>query len=233
MADQTIQAADGSGNFNAYVALPRTGKGPGIVIIQEIFGVNPWLRQIADRAAAHGYVAMAPDLFWRLKPSIQLDPDIEKEFQEGLGYMQRFDQDKAVEDLQATLDALRQNSSCTGKVGTVGYCLGGRLAFMMACRSDADANVSYYGVNIPPLLGEAKNITKPLLMHIAENDKFVPPPAQQQIKDGLKGNSQVTIYTYPGADHGFARNASHSFHKESAELANSRSNEFFRRTLWD
>ena len=233
MADLSIRAADGSGSFNAYVALPRTGKGPGIVVIQEIFGVNPWLRQVADRFAAQGYVAMAPDLFWRLKPGVQLDADIEREFQEGISYMQRFDQDKAIEDLQATLAALRSHPASTGKIGTVGYCLGGRLAFLTACRADADANVSYYGVNIPPLLGEAKNIKKPLLLHIAENDKFVPPAAQQQIKDALKPIATATIYSYPGADHGFARNGSHAFHKESAELANSRTNEFFRRTLWE
>jgi carboxymethylenebutenolidase len=231
MADQSIRATDGSGSFNAYVALPKTRKGPGIVIIQEIFGVNPWLRHVADRAAAAGYVAMAPDLFWRLKPGVQLDADIEKEFQEGVSYMQRFDSDKAVEDLKATVAALRQHPAATGKVGTVGFCLGGRLAFMMACRSNADANIGYYGVNLPALLGEAKSITKPLLLHIAENDKFVPPPAQAQIKDALKGNSHVTIYTYPGADHGFARNGSHSFNKEAAELANSRSADFFRRNL--
>lgn len=231
MADQTIAAADGSGSFNAYVALPKSGKGPGLIIIQEIFGVNPWLRQIADRAAAQGYIAMAPDLFWRLKPGVQLDADIEKEFQEGVSYMQRFDQDKATEDLKATLAALRQHPASTGKVGSVGFCLGGRLAFLMACRSDADANISYYGVGLPSLLPEAKNITKPLLLHIAENDKFVTSSAQAQIKEGLKGNPLATVYTYPGADHGFARNGSHAFHKESAELANSRSAEFFRRNL--
>jgi len=231
MADQSIRATDGTGSFNAYVALPKAGKGPGIIVLQEIFGVNPWLRQIADRAAAIGFVAMAPDLFWRLKPGVQLDADVEKEFQEGVGYMQRFDQDKAIDDVKATLAALRQHPASTGKVGTVGFCLGGRLAFLMACRSDVDASIGYYGVNIPPLLGEAKNIKKPLLLHIAENDKFVPPAAQQQIKDALKPVATATVYSYPGADHGFARNGSHAFNKEAAELANSRSLEFFRRTL--
>jgi len=233
MADQSIRATDGTGSFNAYVALPKAGKGPGIIVLQEIFGVNPWLRQIADRAAAIGFVAMAPDLFWRLKPGVQLDADNEKEFQEGVGYMQRFDQDKAIDDVKAALAALRQHPASTGKVGTVGFCLGGRLAFLMACRSDVDASIGYYGVNIPPLLGEAKNIKKPLLLHIAENDKFVPPPAQQQIKDALKPIAAATVYSYPGADHGFARNGSHAFNKEAAELANSRSLEFFRRALGD
>ena len=233
MADQSIRATDGTGSFNAYVALPKAGKGPGIIVLQEIFGVNPWLRQIADRAAAIGFVAMAPDLFWRLKPGVQLDADVEKEFQEGVGYMQRFDQDKAIDDVKATLAALRQHPNSTGKVGTVGYCLGGRLAFLMSCRSDVDASIGYYGVNIPPLLGEAKNIKKPLLLHIAENDKFVPPAAQQQIKDALKPIATATVYSYPGADHGFARNGSHAFNKEAAELANSRSLDFFRRTLME
>jgi len=233
MADQSIRATDGSGSFNAYLALPKAGKGPGLVVLQEIFGVNPWLRQIADRAAALGFVAMAPDLFWRLKPGVQLDADNEKEFQEGVGYMQRFDQDKAIDDVRAAVAALRQHPASTGKVGTVGFCLGGRLAFLMSCRSDVDASIGYYGVNIPPLLSEARNIKKPLLLHIAENDKFVPPAAQQQIKDALKPIAPATVYSYPGADHGFARNGSHAFNKEAAELANSRSLEFFRRALGD
>ena len=125
MPDVTVRAADG-GNFSAYLASPKSGKGPGIVVIQEIFGVNPWIRSVADRYAAAGYVAMAPDLFWRIQPGIQLT-DKGADFQTALGYMQKLDQAKAVEDIQATIDALRKNPACTGKVGAVGYCLGGRL----------------------------------------------------------------------------------------------------------
>ncbi len=230
MADETIRAADG-GSFAAYVATPKTGTGPGIVVIQEIFGVNAWLRSVADRWAAQGYVAMAPDLFWRIKPGVQLDADSEDDFKKAVGYMQRFDEAKGIADLAASLAALRHHPACSGKAGSLGYCLGGRLAFLMACRSDADANAGYYAVNLPAMLGEAGKIRQPLLLHIAENDKFVPPPAQAQIKQTLAGNSLVTIHSYPGADHGFARNGSHAFNAASAELADSRTAEFFRRAL--
>jgi len=230
VANQVIRTADG-GSFNAYVAAPKGGKGPGLVVIQEIFGVNAWLREVADDLAAQGYVAMAPDLFWRLKPGIELSAESEAQFQEAIGYMQRFDEGKGVEDLKATLAALRQHPASTGKAGSIGYCLGGRLAYLLACRSDADANVGYYGVNLPAVLGEARNLKKPLMLHVAENDKFVPPAAQAQIKEGLKGLNQVTIHSYPGADHGFARRSSHAYNPEAAKLANARSAEFLRRAL--
>lgn len=230
MAAQSIRTAGGA-SFAAYLALPKGGEGPGLVVVQEIFGVNPWLRAVADAAAAQGYVAMAPDLFWRLKPGVELDSDKEDEFKKAVGYLQRFDEMMGVEDLKATAAALRAHPSCTGKVGSLGYCLGGRLAFLLACRSDTDANASYYGVNIQAALGEAAAIAKPLLLHIAENDKFVPAAAQRQIKEGLADNPFVTIHSYPGADHGFARSGSHAYQKAAADLANSRTAEFFRHAL--
>ncbi len=230
MATLAIRAADG-GSFDAYLAAPTTGAGPGIVVIQEIFGVNRWLRGVADAAAAQGYVALAPDLYWRLKPGIELDSDREDEFKKGVGYMQRFDEALGVEDLKASIAALRRHPACTGKVGSLGYCIGGRLAFLLACRADTDANVAYYGVNIDVALGEANGIVHPLLLHIAERDKFVPLAAQRRIADGLRGNPHVTIHSYAGADHGFARSGSHAYERSAADLANSRTIQFFRRTL--
>jgi carboxymethylenebutenolidase len=230
VATLAIRAADGS-SFNAYLATPQQGAGPGIVVIQEIFGVNRWLRGVADAAAAQGYVALAPDLYWRLKPGIELDSDREDEFKKGVGYMQRFDEALGVADLQASIAALRRHPACTGKVGSLGYCIGGRLAFLLACRADTDANVAYYGVNIDAVLGEAGHITKPLMLHIAERDEFVPPAAQQRIVDGLRGNTSVAIHSYAGADHGFARSGSHAYERSAADLANSRTIQFFRQTL--
>jgi carboxymethylenebutenolidase len=229
MPDITVRAKDG-GQFAAYLATPKSGKGPGIVVIQEIFGVNPWIRQVADRYAAAGYVAMAPDLFWRIKPGIQLT-DRGEDFQTALGLMQKMDQDKAIEDIQATIDALRANPACSGKVGAVGYCLGGRLAYMTAARTNIDAAVGYYGVMIDALLGEAGNIKRPLMLHIAENDGFVPPPVQAKMKDGLKGNSQVMLQTYAGQDHAFARDGGEHFDAAAAKLANDRTAAFFQHNL--
>ena len=230
MAEITIQAADG-GSFSAYLAAPKAGKGPGIVVIQEIFGVNAVMRGIADNLAALGYAALCPDLFWRMKPGVQITDKTEAEWKLAVGYFGRFDADKGVEDLKATLAALRKHPACTGKAGAVGYCLGGKLAYLMATRSDADCSVGYYGVGIQDMLGEAKSIKKPLLLHIAGKDEFVPPPAQAAIKAGLKGNSNVTIYDYPDCNHAFARIGGAHYDKAAADQANQRSAEFFRRQL--
>lgn len=230
MAETAIRAADG-GSFAAHLELPARGTGPGLVLIQEIFGVNPWLRQVAQRVAAAGYVAMAPDLFWRLKPGVSLDADQEEEFKKGVGFMQRFDEALGLADLEATIAALRAHPASNGKVGVLGFCLGGRLAFRLACRGSGECAVAYYAVNLPAVLNEAGGIAAPLLLHIAENDKFVPPAAQAQIKAALEPHPGVTIHTYPGADHGFARDGSHAYHAASAELANRRTAEFLRRHL--
>lgn len=230
MTDVTIRAADG-GSFSAYLATPKSGKGPGIVLIQEIFGVNKVMRDLADGFAAQGYTVMCPDLFWRQQPGIQITDKTEAEWKQAFSLFQGFNVDKGVDDLKATLAALRQHPACGGKVGSVGYCLGGKLAYLMATRSDSDANVGYYGVGIPDQLNEAKNIKKPLMLHIAEKDQYCPPEAQKAIKEGLKGNAQVTIYSYPGADHAFARVGGQHYDKAAADLANQRTAEFFKKNL--
>ncbi len=228
MAELTIKAADG-GQFSAYVATPASGKGPGVVVIQEIFGVNGVMRATADAYAALGYTAICPDLFWRIQPGIELDD--KTQMQEALGLLGKMDQDKGIDDIKSTLAVLRSHPACTGKAGAVGYCLGGRLAYMTAARSDTDCAVSFYGVMLDSLIGEAGNIKKPLMMHIAEKDGFVPPPVQEKIKDGLKGNSHVTIHSYPNVDHAFARIGGNHFDKAAADLANSRTATFFKANL--
>jgi carboxymethylenebutenolidase len=230
MAEVTIRAADG-GSFQAYLATPKSGKGPGVVVIQEIFGINGVMRAITDGLAQQGYTALCPDLFWRIEPGIQLTDKSEAEWKRAFELFQAFNVDKGVDDLKATLAALRQHPACAGKVGSVGYCLGGKLAYLMATRSDADCNVGYYGVGIQDQLGEAKNLKKPLMLHIAEKDQFVPPPAQEKIKAELGSNSLVTLHSYPGADHAFARVGGQHYDKAAADLANSRSADFFRRHL--
>jgi len=230
MPDIQIKATDG-GSFSGYLALPPSGKGPGVVVIQEIFGVNKVMRQITDEVAKQGYVALCPDLFWRQEPGIQITDATEAEWQKAFALYNGFDQAKGMEDLKATIATLRGHEACTGKVGSIGFCLGGRLAYMTATRTDVDCAVSYYGVGIETLLDEARNIKNPLLMHIAEKDKFVPPEAQQKIKDGLKDNPNVTIYTYPGVDHAFARVGGQSFVKSAADEANARTAEFLKKHL--
>ncbi|MFO1067490.1 MAG: dienelactone hydrolase family protein [Geminicoccaceae bacterium] len=224
-----VKAKDG-GAFKAYVAKPAQGSGPGIVLLQEIFGVNSTMREQADAWAAEGYVVVVPDLFWRIKPGIELDYSPEG-WQEAFGCFQKFDVDKGIEDTQATLDAMRKLPSLKGKIGAVGYCLGGKLAFLTATRTDVDCSVCYYGVGIEGFTGEIKNIKGPVVMHFAELDKYAPKEAVAQVKAAAAGNDLVTIYEYPGVDHAFARVGGDHWHKPSAMMAYSRSLALFRQVL--
>ena len=225
----SISGKDGA--FAGYLASPASGRGPGIVVIQEIFGVNAVMREVADGLAAHGYFALVPDLFWRLEPGVQLTDKTDAEWQRAFDLMNRFDPDKGVLDIQAAIDALRGREGCTGKVGAVGYCLGGLLAYLTAARTDADASVGYYGVNIQTKLDEAAKIKKPLMLHIAAKDQFVKPEAQKAIQDGLAHNPLVTIHVYPEMDHAFARVGGTHYDKACADLANGRTSTFFRQHL--
>ncbi|MFO1060230.1 MAG: dienelactone hydrolase family protein [Dongiaceae bacterium] len=230
MADITISGPDGS--FGGYLALPRgRDRGPGILVIQEIFGVNQVMRALCDGFAAEGYVALCPDLFWRQEPGIQLTDKSEAEWGRAFQLYQGFNEAKGVDDLILALDHLRARKECAGKVGSVGYCLGGKLAYLMATRSNADANVGYYGVGIEKALNEAAAITRPLMLHIAGKDQFCPPEAQDQIKTALSRNSHVTLHGYPDCDHAFARVGGAHYDESAATLANRRTAEFFRKHL--
>lgn len=223
--DITIQGTDGT--FSGYLAKPKSGSGPGVVVIQEIFGVNAVMRGIADDLAAKGYVALAPDLFWRIEPNVQITDKTEAEWKRAFDFYQKFNVDAGVKDIQATIAHLRKTQGVSGKVGSVGYCLGGLLAYLTAARTDADASVSFYGVGIEGKLAEAGHIKKPALLHIAAKDQFVPPAAQAQIVDGLKGKPGVTVHVYPGVDHAFARIGGQHYDKAAADLANGRTADFF------
>ncbi len=229
MPDITIRIPDGS--FSAYLALPKQTPAPGVLVIQEIFGVNKVMRALSDSFAAKGYVALCPDLFWRQEPGVQLTDKTDAEWQRAFQLMQGFNQTKGVEDLIAALEHLRQRGESTGKAGTVGYCLGGKLAYFMATRSTADCNVSYYGVGIETVLEESAAITKPLLMHVAEKDQFVPPEAQRTIIDTLSKNPRIEMHVYAGSDHAFAREGGAHWDAAAAKLANQRTDAFFAKYL--
>ncbi|WPH24321.1 dienelactone hydrolase family protein [Variovorax paradoxus] len=218
-----IQASDGSGTFRGYLALPESGSGPGLVIAQEIFGINHTMREVADYYAEEGYVALVPDLFWRQQPDVELGYS-EADWQRAFGFYQGFDEAKGMQDMQSAIDALRALPEVGGaKVGVLGFCLGGKLAYLAACRTDADVSVGYYGVGIEAALDEADQIKRPLTLHIAERDKFCPPEARERIVQALQGRPGVALHVYPGADHAFARAGGEHFHKPSALMAHERS----------
>ncbi len=225
-----ISTRDGSDEFKAYVAHPSGTPTAAIVVIQEIFGVNQGIRQKCDKLAVDGYLAIAPDLFWRIERGVQLDPDIEVEFNRALELMEKFDQDAGVKDIQATIDYARGQEGVS-KVGCVGYCLGGRLAYMTAARTDVDASVGYYGVGIDGLLGEKEAIAKPLLLHIPTEDGFVDKDTQAAMHKGLDGHPRVTLYDYEGLDHGFATEMGERRVEDAANLADQRSAAFFAENL--
>lgn len=226
-----IAALNGEGTFKAYRADPSGTPTAAIIVIQEVFGVNPGIRQKCDRLAAQGYLAIAPDLFWRIAPGVELNPDVPEELQRGLDLFGQFDQDAGIRDIEATIHQARQLLGGSGKVGAVGYCLGGRLAFMTACRTDINAAVGYYGVGIDGLLGEKHAIAHPVLLHIAGEDGFVDKATQQKMHEGLDDHPKVTLYDYPGEDHGFATEMGDRRSEEAAQLADERTAAFFREHL--
>lgn len=222
-----IPAADGAGSFRAYLATPAGGRGPGLVMLQEIFGVNATLRRLADDYAEEGYTVLVPDLFWRQTPGLELSYGPEDR-EQALACYRAFDMDLGLQDIQTALTAMRtQAGVCeavqAGKVGVIGYCLGGSLAYLAACRTDCDAAVGYYGVGIEKQLDAMATLQCPLTLHIPAQDALCPPPAQAAIAQALAGRDGVQVHIYPDADHAFARPGGVHYHKPSALMAHQRS----------
>lgn len=221
----TIKTPDGE--FSAYVARPAAATAPAVVVIQEIFGVNAVMREITDGLAGQGYLAICPDLFWRIEPGIDITDQSKEEWDKAFSLFNAFDADKGVEDLQATINAIRADPGCNGKVGSVGFCLGGKMAYLTATRTDVDAAVSYYGVGLDSLTGEAEKITRPVMLHIASEDGFVPKEAQAAIHAALDNHPLITIHDYEGRDHAFARVGGEHYDAADAEKAGQRTLAFF------
>ncbi|MET0373545.1 MAG: dienelactone hydrolase family protein [Rhizorhabdus sp.] len=220
----------GEEEFLAYTSQPVSQPKAAIIVFQEIFGVNPGIRAKCDEWASKGYLAIAPDLFWRIRPGIELDPDVPEQLQEAFGLFGQFDQEAGIRDIEATIREARKMVG-GGKVGAVGYCLGGRLAYMTAARTDINASVGYYGVGIDGLLGESHAIAHPLMLHIPTADHFVLPDAQRKMHEGLDNHPKVTLYDYPGLDHGFATQMGQRRDEAGAQLADGRTEAFFAQHL--
>jgi carboxymethylenebutenolidase len=226
----TIKALDEEAHFGAYVAKPAGAPKAAIIVIPEIFGLNAGIRQKCDVWASAGYLAVGIDIFWRFAPGVELDPDVEAELHEGFGYFGQYDPNDGVKDIEAAIHAIRRGelgSAPVQSVGCVGYCLGGRLAYMAAARTDISASVGYYGVMIDTMLNESHAIAHPLMLHIPTADGFVGPEAQAAIHAGLDAHPKVVLHDYAGLDHGFAAEMGNRRDEAGAVLADSRTRAFF------
>lgn len=227
-----IDIQTGDGTMHAYIARPENVQNaPAIIMIQEIFGINDEMKEKCDQMAAQGYIAICPDLFWRIEPGISLVDSKPEELERAFELFGLFDIEKGVQDLTRTLAHIRTIDGVSGKVGCMGYCLGGQLAYMMATHTDIDASVGYYGVNIQTMLDDASKITKPLMLHIAGNDEFVPVDAQDAIINAFSNHEQVETHRYDGQDHAFARGNGMHYNAEAATLSNNRSAAFLEKHL--
>jgi carboxymethylenebutenolidase len=225
----SIEGRDGA--FGAYIAKSKTLPAPAVVVLHEVFGVNADIRKTCDELAEQGFVAVAPDLFWRLEPGVDLSVTSEPDWQHGIRLYQAYDRDSGARDVKDTANAVAKLPECTGKVGVLGYCLGGLMTFLAAARYGADAAVAYHGGETEKYLGEAKGLDAPLLMHLAEEDEFIPKSAQAEIKKALARKPNATVYSYPGQNHAFARHNGAHYNAEAAALANQRTSAFLHRHL--
>ena len=221
-----IPTLEGDAAFPAYVAGSDNDARAAIIVIPEIFGVNPGIRAKCEAWAEEGYLAAAPDIFWRFAQGEELDPDVPDQLQKAFDNMGKFDPDACVRDIEALIHWLKRERGCT-KVGLVGFCLGGRMAYMAATRTDIDASVGYYGVMIDQMLGEAHAIANPLMLHIPTADHFVTADAQAKIHTDLDPHPKVTLHDYPGLDHGFAAEMGNRRDEDGAQLADARTKAFF------
>ena len=229
--DISVRAANGA-EFTAFLTLPtersRAARAPAVLVLQEIFGVNAFVRGVCDRLADAGFIAIAPDLFWRQEAGVQLaESDLERAIQ----LLQGLDQEEAISDCSDAIAYVHALPNCSGRVGAVGYCLGGKLAYLMTARSKVAAAVSYYGVGIEGVLGEAKAITAPLLLHIAAEDALCPPSAQATIHGALEEIPGVVLDTHAGVGHAFARRGGEPYVPQAAERADATTLMFLRRHL--
>jgi carboxymethylenebutenolidase len=224
-----IVARDG-GRFSAYLATPAQGSGPGLVLLQEIFGINDHMKSMADRYAEEGYVVLVPDLFWRMQPNVALGHG-EADFAQALQYNERFDVETAIAEIDATLDALRKLPQHAGKIGAIGYSMGGKLAMLTAARTDIDCAVCYYGVELDAYLGEVATLRCPMMFHFAETDSYSPAGVREKIQSVLSKHPQIEQYVYPGCDHAFATPGREHFDKPAAMMAYSRTMAMLRKVL--
>jgi carboxymethylenebutenolidase len=226
----TIEGRDGA--FGAYIARPKASPAPAVVVLQELFGVNADIRKTCDELAEQGFIAVAPDLFWRQEPGVGLSVTSEPDWQYGLRLYQAYDRDAGARDVKDTVNAVRNLPECNGRVAVLGYCLGALMVFLTAVRCHGvDAAVAYHGGDTEKYLGEINGLHAPMLMHLAEEDEFISKAAQAEIKAALAKKPNTTVYSYPGQHHAFARHNGAHYNAAAAALANGRTSEFLHQQL--
>ena len=226
------QLAINGGAFGAYIARPAALPAPGVVVLHEVFGVNADIRATCDELAEQGFVAVAPDLFWRQEPGVDLSVNSEPDWQHGLQLYAAYDRDRGAEDISQVVETVARLAECTGKVAVMGFCLGGLMAFLTAARFDADAVVAYHGGDTEKYLDEVGwSHHAPLLMHLGEEDEFISKAAQAQIKTALARKPNATVYSYSGQRHAFSRHNGAHYDAAAAALAHGRTVEFLNREL--
>ncbi len=225
----TIEGRDGS--FDGYISRPKTLPAPAVVVLHEVFGVNADIRKTCDDLVEQGFIGVAPDLFWRQEPGVDLGVTSEPDWQHGLRLYQAYDRDAGARDVKDTSNAVAKLPGCTGRVAVLGYCLGGLMTFLTTVRYGADAAVVYHGGDTEKYLGEVDGLNAPLLMHLAEEDEFISKAAQGEIKAALAKKPNATVYSYPGQSHAFSRHGGAHYNAEAAALAHKRTYEFLRQQL--
>jgi carboxymethylenebutenolidase len=225
----TIDSPDGT--FHAYISRPATSAAPAVVVLQELFGVNADIRATCDELAKQGFIGIAPDLFWRQEPDVDLDVRSEADWQHGLRLYGAYDRDAGARDIAQTIRTAVKLPASTGKVALQGYCLGALMAFITAARHEVDAAVAYHGGDTEKYLGEVSSLRAPLLMHLGEEDEFISKTAQSQIKAALAKKPNATVYSYPGQRHAFSRHNGLHYNAAAAMLANGRTREFLNQYL--
>jgi carboxymethylenebutenolidase len=224
---EQIRISTGDGNFAAYLARPASRPAPAVVVLPELFGVNADMRQVCDELAAHGLIAICPDLFWRQQPGVDLDVRSQADWQTGLALYQTYDRELGVGDVAATIRAAARVEGGSGKVGLLGYCLGGLMTFLTAARTRIDAAVAFHGADTEKYLDEAPSLTAPLLMHLAGEDEFMPEAAREAIASALADHRKAQIFTYQGCHHAFSRHGGAHFDAAASARANRRTWSFF------
>jgi len=225
----TVEGRNGA--FGAYIARPETSPAPAVVVLQELFGVNADIREKCNELAEQGFIAIAPDLFWRQEPGVDLSVTSEPDWQHGLRLYQAYDRDAGARDIKDTADTVARMRECTGKIAVLGYCLGALMTFLTAVRYHVDAAVAYHGSDTEKYLGEIAGLHAPLLMHLGEEDEFISKPAQAEIKAALARKPNATVYSYPRQCHAFTRLNGAHYNAAAAALANGRTSEFLNQQL--